>query len=548
MARRTNLKIIDHATSETVPAVPAEPRYRLLSEDPSVPGFPASLYQAAIFDVMPDPRSGSFVVKAVAGAGKTTVLKNALRYLPAGANVQGFAFNTDAAASLKAALEEVTRVDGPERYKNVRMGTFHSVCYGVLLRHLGKRADQVKPDGGKMRRLLKKRLIEADMELYGSFVARLVGLAKGEGIGALVPSTVERWYALIDHHGLSLDAEEATEERAVEIAAKALAYSNHVAKESADIDFDDMLYLPLLWKLRLWQNDVVFVDEAQDTNPVRRAIARLALKRDGRLFAVGDPRQSIYGFTGASTDAMELITREFKTRELPLTVSYRCARSVVERARGWVDYIEPAETAPEGEVRDGVPLAEALGILRDEDAILCRQTAPLVDLAYQLIAKGRGCKILGKDVAEGLLSLIAAQKARGIERLIKKIEAWRDREVARWTAKGEDGKADAVADRAQCILTVIAALPETERTISALERSIRRTFRLDENGDAPAKDLLTLATIHKSKGLEWDTVAILRPDLMPGRARVDWQEQQEINLMYVAATRAKLTLLYLKTE
>jgi superfamily I DNA/RNA helicase len=57
--------------------------------------------------------------------------------------------------------------------------------------------------------------------------------------------------------------------------------------------------------------------------------------------------------------------------------------------------------------------------------------------------------------------------------------------------------------------------------------------------------VLTLATIHKAKGKEWDNVLVLRPDLMPSRAaRQEWQQEEENNLMGVAATRAKLNLIY----
>jgi superfamily I DNA/RNA helicase len=148
-------------------------------------------------------------------------------------------------------------------------------------------------------------------------------------------------------------------------------------------------------------------------------------------------------------------------------------------------------------------------------------------------------------VGEGLISLVRAQRAKGIDRLVEKLEAWRDREVARWRAKGEEGRADSVTDRAQCVFTMIANLPETERTIPALERAIRAIFHLDDEGEASGAPLLTLATVHRAKGLEWPTVAILRPDLMPGRARTDWSMEQEINLQYVAATRARERLLYL---
>jgi superfamily I DNA/RNA helicase len=88
-----------------------------------------------VFDAVVNPRSGSRMIIAVAGSGKTTTIKNALRYLPPGASVQLFAFNTPAAKSLKDGLAEIMAADGDERYVGVRAGTFHSVGYAALLRH-----------------------------------------------------------------------------------------------------------------------------------------------------------------------------------------------------------------------------------------------------------------------------------------------------------------------------------------------------------------------------------------------------------------------------
>ena len=53
------------------------------------------------------------------------------------------------------------------------------------------------------------------------------------------------------------------------------------------------------------------------------------------------------------------------------------------------------------------------------------------------------------------------------------------------------------------------------------------------------------STIHKAKGLEKDNIWILRPELMPHpMAKSAADKQQEINLCYVAITRAKKTLNY----
>jgi DNA helicase II / ATP-dependent DNA helicase PcrA len=517
----------------------ADGSYVLLS------GHAASPNQAAVFDHFRFGR-GSRIIKAVAGSGKTTTMKNAVAYLPPRLSVQLLAFNVDAADQLKAAIDELVEKKRIPANNNVRASTFHSVGMYAVRRHLNLPETQLRVDDGKCRKLLRQNLPEGEagdrlMSLYGAFVSQLVGLAKGEGIGALVPDLEEAWYHLVDHHGMYLDSEEATVEMAVEMARRLLRWSNEAAK-TGWIDYDDMLYLVCLWKLRLWRNHVVIPDECQDTNPVRRAILHLALLPGGRLYAVGDPKQSIYGFTGASTDAMDLIAKEFNTSELPLTVSYRCARRIVERAQTWVPYIEPAGTAPEGDVVDDLPLVEALTRLTSEDAILCRQTAPLVEVAYGLISRGRACRILGREIGEGLVNLIEQQRARGINKLVEKLAVWRDREMSKFIQRGEENRAEGVADRVNCVLVIVEKLPETERTVPALIAKIRSMFQDDSKGRRP---VLTLATVHKAKGQEWERVAILRPELMPSKAaRQEWQMEQEENLQYIAATRAKTLLMY----
>ena len=53
-----------------------------------------------------------------------------------------------------------------------------------------------------------------------------------------------------------------------------------------------------------------------------------------------------------------------------------------------------------------------------------------------------------------------------------------------------------------------------------------------------------LSTIHKAKGLENERVFFLLPDIIPSKyATQPWQIEQEMNLKYVATTRAKHTLI-----
>ena len=67
------------------------------------------------------------------------------------------------------------------------------------------------------------------------------------------------------------------------------------------------------------------------------------------------------------------------------------------------------------------------------------------------------------------------------------------------------------------------------------------------NGDAT--DAVELSTIHKAKGLEADNVYILQPSLMPSKfANKEWEKKTERNLIYVAYTRAKKTLNFMKED
>jgi DNA helicase II / ATP-dependent DNA helicase PcrA len=504
--------------------------------------FVASVMQERFFDWV-ENGSGSAILKAVAGSGKSTSVVRAMARVPESATAIILAFNASAAKDLKAKIEALAAEIG-RPLRNVEAATFHSRGFRALTRRFGRDV-KVEVDGGKVRKILKDRLSERELEMYGDFVCKLVSFAKGVGIGipGLTRDDRSAWKGIVDSQDMWLDDEEATEERGIEIARKALAASNAKAEKERWIDFDDQLYLPLLWNLRLYGHDWVVVDEAQDTNPVRRAFARKLLKPGGRFVAVGDPKQAIYGFTGASADAMDLIAAEFKTVELPLTVSYRCPRAVGELARSLVPYFEVAPGAIEGSV-EHVKESEALKRFGPGDAILCRQTAPLISLAFRLIAEGRGVFVLGRDVGAGLANLIKKLNARGVDVLLERLDGWLAKELEKAKKEENPRKAEAAEDRVAAIKAIADAMPERDRTVPGLLAKIDELFR-----DGVAEDLITLATEHKSKGREWKRVGILKPELSPSKAaKTDAAYEQELNLMYVAFTRAIEELIFIITE
>jgi superfamily I DNA/RNA helicase len=473
-----------------------------------------SNYQNAIFDFAQHGQ-GNAIVEAVAGSGKTTTIVEAIN------RIQGssifLAFNKSIAEELKT--------------RGVNARTFHSLTYSPVTR--ARMTNSVETN--KLRHLTKQNLSQDDDWIYGQFAARLVGLARQVGIGCLEADDESAWYDIIQHHDLELENERAEMPRAVEIARKLLMWSN----ASNLVDFDDMLYFAVKDGIVLPKFDFIFVDEAQDTNAIQRAILRKIMHAHTRIIAVGDPAQAIYGFRGADSNSLNLIAEEFNCTRFPLTVSYRCAKSVVNHARKWVSHIEPCDDAPEGEVLDlGYKWDHtAFGI---DDLVVCRNTKPLIQLAYRLLKARVPVSVMGREIGQGLKVLINRMKANGVDDLELKLEAWAMREVDKAIAKQLDSKADAVQDKCDAILCLLHSMDEETRTIEALLAVIDSLFT-----DGGRR--LKLATIHKAKGLEASRVFWLNSPLCPAKwAKQEWQKGQEINLCYVAATRAKHTLVLIE--
>lgn len=475
---------------------------------------------------------GSAVLEAVAGAGKTTTLVEGVK-LMRGSIFLG-AYNKKMADELKLRVKDIP---------NAKAGTFHSAGYNALRRANDKLKD---PNDKKVREiaetLAEENPIYADKDFL-SAVCKLVGLAKQTGfyVSTLVPEApVRYWKALVERHdvadGLPEDAD----------IGMLCTFSDRVLKISNNdkdvVDFDDMVYLPLLRNLRMWQNDWVLVDEAQDTNAVRRELARRMLKPNGRLVAVGDPHQAIFGFTGADNDSLQLIKDLFHAATLKLSVSWRCPQSVVTIAREYVNHICAAPTAASGDTLRST-YREMLESVSPGDAVLSRFNAPLVELVFRLIRAGKPAKIEGRSIGEGLVALIGRWKVNTLNALEGKLEKWRDREVAKIEAapKLDENKRDTVNDKFATIMVLLERAREKNiTTVVDLKAMVMEMFA----DVGAAKNLVVLSSVHRSKGLEWPKVYLLgRGDVMPPRREMqEWQMEQEVNLCYVAVTRAQETL------
>jgi superfamily I DNA/RNA helicase len=473
-----------------------------------------SPYQQTIFAFVAEANAGNAIVNAVAGSGKSTTIVEACNHIPSGQTHLMLAFNKSIAEELK------------ERGVNAR--TFHSLTYTPVTRAKGTSS----VDSNKLRTICKMKMPSKDEFLYANFCCRLVGIVRQMGIGFLCPD--ERWVYedVIDHHMLELDSENAELDVAIDYAQKLLTWSN----ASPVVDFDDLLYLAVKDNIALPKYDFIFVDEAQDTNAIQREILRKIMKPTSRIIAVGDPAQAIYGFRGADSNSLKRIEDQFGATNLPLTVSYRCGTEIVKYAQQWVQHIEPAPGAPAGVVND-LNKDWNTGMFQSDDLIVCRTTKPLVALAYRLLRDRIPAKIMGRDIGAGLISLIKRQKATSIDQLIERVSNWAAREADAALLQGKESKAQAQQDKADAIIVLCETLPEHERTVEHLVEVINNLFT------DRASNCLTLATIHKAKGMEADRVWWLNRRQCPAKwAKKDWMQEQERNLCYVATTRAKSEL------
>jgi len=504
-------------------------------------GHPPSKEQVDFLNWIKDGQ-GSCILEAVAGSGKTSSLILALP-LMAGSVFLG-AFNRDIANELKQ------RIPPADQWR-INASTMHSAGLGAIKR--SGRKPRTEP--GKMRFILKDRILGGadymDPRVQGSSqIIKLTGLAKQHGFDVTSHGTErfpksddeQAWFDLADHFDIESDLpENLSMTTVIHLCRQLLRMS---VETEAMIDFDDMLYLPLLHNYSFQPYDWVLLDEAQDTNVVRREMAFRMLSSKGRMVAVGDPHQAIYGFTGADAHALDNIRRRANAVTLPLSVSWRCAKSVVEHARRVVSHINPAPNAPEGEVSRVEFDEYFIDRLRPGDALLCRLNRPNVATAIACLRADKPARIVGRDLGQRLLAharKAAPDKPRLVD-LAPAVETYAEAECRRLADRGKEASIPFFEDEIEALqLLIDKCLQDGKPHYDDLESFCNFLF-IDPNSQANA---IVFSSVHKSKGLEWDRVYLLgRDSYMPFfMASQPWELEQEQNLIYVAITRAKRELI-----
>ena len=512
--------------------------------------FKPSEYQQAIADWVVTGR-GHAAISAVAGSGKTTTLVKVVAPLLKG-KALFVAFNKSIATELGERLKGT----------GVFASTIHSAGFSAV--KATYRGSQVK--GDKYRKIIRDLIQEGERRytlagqdltrgqeegllgevgMYGVAtkvidLARLTLVGLGDMPGDMLCDRA--WSAISNmafHYGIDLQPyhEEWLRLAIPHILSKGLALA------SASVDFTDMLWIPVVdrgVKANLRRYDWLLVDECQDLNACQLSLVKSMLRPGGRMLAVGDPHQAIYGFAGADARSFQNIIEEMDAEVLPLSICYRCPSDVVAMAREIVPHIEAAPEAPQGVVQS-ISHSKMVKDIQEGDMVLCRTTRPVVELAFELIRLGIPATVKGRDIGRGLIATI------------KKVAAhWRKNRKFRLTfddfeqalceyqvgleaklAKREDSEAQIQRLEDTCSTLRVISEQCGGDHLSDIEDTINSLFS-DQRGS------VTLSTIHRAKGLEERRVFILCPELLPHpMAKLAWQREQEENLRYVAYTRSQ---------
>lgn len=438
---------------------------------------------------------------ALAGSGKTTSIVEAFNYVKTGSKVLMCAFN----ASIKKEL-------AARAPSNVEVSTLHSLGLKLLKKKFPKL--RVDANGEKVKKLLDNELSQ---KMNGDYAENYVDYLKTVSLskGCLAKSD-DDIADIIDGYGIDYGEDRYA---FISIVKNILAK----CKENTElVDFDDMVWLPVALNLKGFKYDVIFVDEAQDMNACQ---IELILGCKGRIISVSDENQAIYLFRGADSNAVKNIISRCKSKRLPLSISYRCAKKIGDIARTIVPHFENSPTAEDGIVEYILP-AKVLPMIRKGDFILSRTNAPLIKWCMELLKNRIPANIAGKDIGLNLLSLIKKSKAKTVIKFTEWLDKWRDSETTRLSKAKKD--TSQVEDKVECLLV----LCEGETSIETVKKNIQDLF-----ADTDDSNRVILSTTHKAKGLERERVFILNSTYRPNS-----KSQEEKNLYYVAVTRAKKEL------
>jgi len=360
-----------------------------------------------------------------------------------------------------------------------------------------------------------------------------------------------------------------------QIAQVYTAYMSLMKQERA-MDFEDVLLLTaaMLEEEREVRERVqdqyrhFTIDEYQDISPLQQRVINAWLGSRQELCVVGDPAQTIYSFAGATPVFLNTFTQRFPDAEvIRLTSGYRSTPEITLMAN---TVLRSASMGQELVAQNDHGTKPSIAAYKDESS----EIAGVVKDIGELLSEGAAAQeiaILARTNNQ-LNSIEKAIAAAGLPYQVRNNERFFDRMDVREFLKGVRTASviptegvywlDELRTLAQPFLTGatidgIAGLLHLARELDADDSFTPKTLRAYlrevedrvQQNNPPTMPVLTLATLHAAKGLEWERVFLIgvSESILPFESGNTGPENQstideERRLFYVGITRAKKDL------
>lgn len=310
-----------------------------------------------------------------------------------------------------------------------------------------------------------------------------------------------------------------------------------------EIDFLDMIYIPVVMDLDIPMKPVYMtIDEAQDLNYCQHQLINKIIEQPQfkKWVSVGDYRQSIYSFAGALSNSFDMFKEKDNVVEKDLDICYRCSKLVINQANSIYNVMRGFKEE-EGFLLHTDSIKETM--FETSSMVVCRNQAPLVGLFFYLASNEIPCYLKGEDFMASTINYLKPFKNQKFREHIAelRVEAIKLQDS---TSQNDRIRYFYLKEKYDILLLISQNLILDNPFIKEVIPKLQILF---EN----RPDAITLSTIHKSKGLEAETVYWLYPELIPSKfAFSEDQLRQEENLKYVAVTRAKskLIIIHQKTK
>lgn len=542
--------------------------------------------------------TGHFVVLAGPGSGKTKVLTTKFARMlhedvSAPRGVACVTYSNECARELKRRLSRLAVKPDHRTF----IGTVHSFCFQhvvVPFAQLG---------GLKIAHPIRVATDSEKDKCFADALGKAVSTNENPTHWNLRCSTYRRKYLDRDHSSwLEKD----------EQAARVIEEYESTLRKRGLIDFDDMMLLGLRlieqhdWVRQVLQArfPILVVDEYQDLGvPLHRLVLSLCFPSQGpatRLFAVGDPDQSIYGFTGAEPELLRNLSKRVDVGSVTLRLNYRSRQHIIsaseivlQEERGYRSVNSDAGLIDFHHCKQGLEhQAKHIATVLVPDFLKRGIARSLGEIAVLYRTKGEG-DVIAEQVAKAGHEHVridgnAPYPKTPLTRWLEECAAWCEgdekhspslRDIIRVylgfngtllseavRTRAMTGLVSAICKRrgtggrlqawitgldAECLRSHLSADPTMREELVVLDKMIAATQpgkRLADwtvarfGGQGGSPDHLNLMTLHGSKGLEFDVTVLFGMDqgILPGyREKSEESKREPRRLFYVGVTRAR---------